>query len=348
MRDGKVRFGIIGTGVGANFCANGLALIAGEGLSELVAVASQREEKAKGFASKWGLKYWYTDYRRMLKEAPIDAVIVNTPHYQHYPMAIDAMESGKHVLVDKPMAISLKEADDMIMTARRNNVKLGVILQSRFDPTMRKLKDAADNGVFGKLILGEAVVEWFRSQEYYSESPWRGRWATEGGGALINQAIHTIDLLIWVMGKPKYLWAQMDTFAHKIEVEDAAAAVIRFENGAIGVIQGSTAVYPGLPTRLEVHGTKGTAIIEGEVLKRWAVIGGEEIVSEGAKEGLKSWARPELVPATNHASLLRDFAKAIIEGREPTVNGVEGRKSLEVIIAIYESARRNNIVSFPL
>jgi predicted dehydrogenase len=344
----KIRFGIVGTGVGANFCANGLALIANEGIAELVAVTSQREERAKEFASKWNIKYWYTDYKRMLKEAPIDAVIISTPHYQHHPMALEAMENDKHVLVDKPMAINLKEADEMIRKARERNLKLGVNLQSRFDPTIRKVKDSVESGVFGRLIFGEAIVEWFRTQEYYDESPWRGRWATEGGGALINQAIHTIDLLVWIMGQPEYLWAQMDTFTHKIEVEDLAAAVIRFKNGAIGVIQGSTAIYPGLPTRLEIHGTKGTAIIEGEILRRWSVIGEEEIVLEGTKEGLKSWARPDLVPATNHASLLRDFAKAIIENREPVVNGVEGRRVLEVIMAVYESARSNNVVKFPL
>mgnify|MGYP000119369986 CR=1 FL=1 len=344
----KIRFGIVGTGVGANFCANGLALIANEGIAELVAVTSQREERAKEFASKWNIKYWYTDYKKMLKEAPIDAVIISTPHYQHHPMALEAMENDKHVLVDKPMAINLKEADEMIRKARERNLKLGVNLQSRFDPTMRKVKDSVESGVFGRLIFGEAIVEWFRTQEYYDESPWRGRWATEGGGALINQAIHTIDLLVWIMGQPEYLWAQMDTFTHKIEVEDLAAAVIRFKNGAIGVIQGSTAIYPGLPTRLEIHGTKGTAIIEGEILRRWSVIGEEEIVLEGTKEGLKSWARPDLVPATNHASLLRDFAKAIIENREPVVNGVEGRRVLEVIMAVYESARSNNVVRFPL
>jgi len=344
----KIRFGIVGTGVGANFCANGLALIANEGIAELVAVTSQREERAKEFASKWNIKYWYTDYKKMLKEAPIDAVIISTPHYQHHPMALEAMENDKHVLVDKPMAINLKEADEMIRKARERNLKLGVNLQSRFDPTMRKVKDSVESGVFGRLIFGEAIVEWFRTQEYYDESPWRGRWATEGGGALINQAIHTIDLLVWIIGQPEYLWAQMDTFTHKIEVEDLAAAVIRFKNGAIGVIQGSTAIYPGLPTRLEIHGTKGTAIIEGEILRRWSVIGEEEIVLEGTKEGLKSWARPDLVPATNHASLLRDFAKAIIENREPVVNGVEGRRVLEVIMAVYESARSNNVVRFPL
>ncbi|MCD6465820.1 Gfo/Idh/MocA family oxidoreductase [Candidatus Bathyarchaeota archaeon] len=344
----KVRFGIIGTGVGANFCANGIALIADSGVAELTAITSRREERAKEFASKWGVKHWYTDHKKMLKEAPIDAVIISTPHYLHYPMTLDALEAGKHVLVDKPMAINLKEADEMIKKAEEKGLKLGVNFQSRFDQTVRKVKEAADKGVFGRLISGEAVVEWFRTQEYYESSSWRGRWATEGGGALINQAIHTIDLLVWILGQPKCLWAQMDTFAHNIEVEDLAVATIRFENGAIGVIQGSTAIYPGLPTRLEIHGTKGTAIIEGETLKRWSVVGEEEIVSEGTKKGLKSWARPELVPPVNHAALIKDFAEAIIEDRKPFVDGVEGRRSIEVIMAIYKSSRTNSVVNFPL
>ncbi|MEM3041144.1 MAG: Gfo/Idh/MocA family oxidoreductase [Nitrososphaerota archaeon] len=343
-----VKFGIVGTGVGANFCAQGLARITEARIAELVAVSSQRKEHASEFVSKYGLKLWYTDYKEMLQKAPVDAVIINTPHHLHHPIAMEAMKAGKHVLVDKPMAISLREADEMIREAERRRVRLGVIFQSRFDPIIRKVKVATEEGEFGKLILGEAVVEWFRTQEYYDNSSWRGRWATEGGGALINQSIHTIDLLTWIMGPPKYLWAQIDTVAHKIEVEDLAVAAIRFENGALGVIQGSTAVYPGLATRLEIHGTKGTAIIEGEVLKRWSVVGEEEVIAEGAKEGLKSWARPELVPATNHASLIKDFAQAILEAREPYVDGVEGRRSLEIIMAIYKSATSNRTVDFPV
>jgi predicted dehydrogenase len=341
-----VKFGIIGTGVGANFCAQGISMITDT--AELVAVTSQREERAKEFASKWDLKFWYTDHKEMLQKADIDAVIISSPHYLHYPMALDAMKMGKHVLVDKPMAINLKEADEMIEEAQIRHVKLGVTLQSRFDPTFRKVKAAVEGGKFGRLILGEAVVEWFRTQEYYETSPWRGRWTTEGGGALINQAIHTIDLLLWIMGQPKYLWAQIDTFAHEIEVEDLAVAVVRFDNGALGVIQGSTAIYPGLPTRLEIHGTEGTAIIEGETLKRWSVVGEEEIMAEGTKAGLKSWSRPEALPATNHASLIKDFAQAILEDKEPYVNGAEGRKSLELIRAIYKSGKTQSRVDFPL
>jgi len=342
-----VNFGLIGTGVGATFCAQGLSMIADTGKAKLVAVTSRREERAKEFASKWKLDFWYTDYREMLEKAPIDAVIISTPHYLHYPMAIDSMKAGKHTLVDKPMAISVKETDGMINEAKKRGVKLGVILPSRFDPTYRKLKNAVEEGKFGQLILGEAVVEWSRTQEYYDNSPWRGRWATEGGGALINQAIHTIDVLIWIMGSPKYLWAQIDTVAHKIEVEDIAVATVRFENGALGVIQGSTAIYPGLPTRLEIHGTKGTAIIEGGTLKRWSVIGEEEIKKE-VEEDLGSWTRPELTPAKNHAALIKDFAEAVLEDREPFVDGAEGKRSIEIIMAIYRSGRSKEVVEFPL
>ncbi len=344
----SVKFGIIGTGVGADFCARGFSMIADSGTASLAAVTSRREERAKHFAARWGLGLWYDDHDQMLQEAEIDAVVINTPHYLHYRMALDAIKAGIHTLVDKPMALSLKEADDLIQEAEKRNVKLGVIFQSRFDPVFRKVRMAAQEGKFGRLILGEAVVKWYRSEDYYEESSWRGCWATEGGGVLINQAIHTIDLLLWIMGTPKVLSAQTDTFSHKIEVEDLAVAIIRFENGALGVVQGSTAIYPGLPTRLEIHGTKGTAIMEGEVLKRWSILGEEEEIAQEGKEGLMSWARPELVPAANHASMIKDFSQAILEDREPYVNGAEGRKSLELIRGIYASARIQRPVEFPL
>lgn len=274
-------------------------------------------------------------------------MIINTPHYLHYKIAMDVMKMNKHVLVDKPMAISLKETDEMINEARKRNVKLGVILQSRFDSAVKKVKEAIDTGKFGRLILGEAVVEWFREQEYYDKSSWRGKWSTEGGGALINQAIHTIDLLLWLFGQPKQLWAQIDTFLHNIEVEDLAVAAIRFENGALGIIQASTAIYPGLPAKLEVHGTKGTAIIEGEILKRLSIMEEKEVISEKTKDKLESWVRPERVPVMNHASLIKDFAQSIIDDRKPYVDGIEGRKSIELIMAIYKSSKTNSIINFP-
>jgi predicted dehydrogenase len=343
-----IKYGLIGTGVGADFCARGFSLLQERKIARIVAVSSKRQERAKKFASRWNLKKIYTDYEEMLQKADIDAVIINTPHYLHYTMSMDAIKAEKHVLVDKPIAINLDEADKMIKEAENKKLKLGVIFQSRFDPTFRKIKAAVEEGRFGRLILGEAIVKWHRTQEYYNKSPWRGCWATEGGGALINQAIHTIDLLLWIMGPPRYLWAQFDTFTHKIDVEDLAVATIRFENGALGVIQGSTSIYPGLPTRLEIYGVKGTTIVEGEKLKRWSVIGEEERIVKDVKDGLKSWASPELVPAINHASLIKDFTQAILEKRQPYVNGHEGIKSLEVIRAIYKSGKTQRRVDFPL
>jgi len=348
MMPKQVKFGIIGTGVGAEFCARGFSTLPNDGLAKLVAVTSRSEDHAEEFARKWGVKLWYTDYEEMMQKADLDAVVINSPHFQHFQMAEDAIDAGLNVLVDKPMAINLKEADKMIEAAKNKKVKLGVILQSRFDPVYRRIKTAVEEGKFGHLILGDAVVKWYRTQEYYSGNPWRGCWATEGGGALINQAIHTVDLLRWIMGPPKCLWAQMDAFAHKIDVEDLAVAAIRFENNALGTVQGSTAIYPGLPTRLEIHGTKGTAIVEGEKLRRWAIQGEKEEVAEGEKEGQKSWASPELAPATYHASVIVDFARAVLEDRQPYVDGVEGRKSLELVKAIYKSGMTHNRVDFPL
>jgi len=342
-----VNFGVVGTGVGATFAIRALKELEKEGLVKVVAVVSRRESRARDFASKWGVEKWYTDYVKMYKEVKPDAVAICTPHYLHFPMVIDAINEGINVLVDKPMAINLHQTDAMIKAAEKAGVKLGVIFQSRFDPKIRKVKEAVDTGKMGKLIMGEAVVEWFRTEEYYSKSPWRGRWSTEGGGALINQAIHTIDLLLWIMGEPECLWSQVGTVAHEIEVEDLAVALIKFKNGAFGIIQGSTAIYPGLPTRLEIHGINGTAIVEGDKLKLLA-IKGEETYSEVEEKGeLAAWARPEAVPPYNHIALIRDFAQAILEDRKPLVDGYEGRRSIEVIRAIYRSGMTGEIVKFP-
>ena len=343
-----VKLGVIGTGVGATFAAEGISLFASEGLVEIVAVADVYEEGAKRFCEKWKVKKWYKDYREMIEKEDLDAISIHTPHYLHYPMTMYALQAGKHVLVDKPIAINLKEADEMIEEADRRRLNLGVILPTRFDPVARKVKEAADTGKFGKLALAEALVKWYRDVDYYAKSSWRGRWDTEGGGALINQAIHMIDLMRWVMGPVDYLWAQIDTVGHDIEVEDVAAATLRFKNGAIGIIEGGTALYPGLPPKFEIHGVKGMAIIEGGILRKWVIEGEEEITEEGVKEGLKSWVRPDVVPAANHGELIKDFIKSIIEDRKPYVDGVEGRDSLEIIRAIYKSARTGRVVQFPV
>lgn len=342
-----IKYGLVGVGTGGTFVTRAIKqILEPQGVATLEAVCSAHEERAKSFASQWGIKKWFTNYREFLKSG-IDAVVICTPHYLHFPMAIEAIDEGLHVLVDKPMTTTLREADELIRRAEKNDVKLGVILQSRFDPKLRKIKSIIEEGKLGKLILGEAYVEWYRTQEYYDKSRWRGRWATEGGGALINQAIHTIDILVWLMGDIDILWALVGTFTHKIEVEDLAVANFRFKNGAFGVIIGSTAIYPGFPNRVEIHGEKGTIIWEAEMIKKIAIEGEPEYSEEERSKELASWVRPEAVPPRNHAELIKDFAKAIEEDRKPYVDGLEGRRSIEVIRAIYYSGKTGKVVKFP-
>lgn len=346
----RLKFGVVGTGVGSNFISGAAAELSKEGFLELTGVVARSKAKTEEFARKHGFKAAYSNVYDMISSERPDIIAVSAPHYLHFQMALEVIENGINVLVDKPMAINLREADELIKRAEAKGVKLGVILQSRFDDTFNFVKSIVDRMALGKLILGEAVVEWYRTEEYYASSSWRGRLATEGGGALINQAIHTIDLLLWIMGEPEYVWGKVDTVGHNIEVEDMALAMVRFKNGALGVIQASTATFPGLPTRLEVHGLNGTVIIEGDEIKFMKTV--EEIQSLKPPikrtEGLKSWERPEAVPIENHKRLLKDFIDAILEDRKPRVDGYEGRRSLEIIRAIYKSSSTGEVVKLPL
>ena len=340
---GKVRFGVIGLkGIGRNH----IRAITSIENAELAAVADINEEVGKAVSSEYDVE-WYRDYVKMLEEASIDAVSICTPHYLHHPMAMKSLEYGKHVLLEKPMAITAREADEIVEESKSRGLKVGVVFQLRLNPTSQKTKKIITEEL-GQIYRVCMEACFFRTQSYYNSDPWRGRWATEGGGALINQAIHMIDLLRWVMGPVDYLWAQMDTVGHDIEVEDVAVATLRFKNGALGVIEGGTALYPGLPPKFELHGVKGMAIIEGGTLRKWSIKGEEEITEEGVKKGLKSWVRPDVVPAANHGALIKDFVKSILEGRKPYVDGVKGRESLEIIRAIYKSAPTGEVVRFPV
>ena len=345
-----LKFGVVGTGVGSGFISGAASELAKEGVLELTGVVARSRAKTEEFARRYGFKKAYSNIYDMISSEKPDIVAVSAPHYVHFQIALEAIESGVNVLMDKPMAINLREADELIRRAEVKGVKLGVILQSRFDDSFNFVKSLADKGALGRLIMGEAVVEWYRTEEYYLGSSWRGRWATEGGGALINQAIHTVDLLLWIMGEPESVWAKVSTVGHNIEVEDLAVAVVKFRNGALGVIQASTAAYPGLPTRLEIHGLKGTVIVEGDEVKFMKLAEEAPSLKPPVKrtEGLKSWERPEAVPIENHKRLLRDFVNAVLEDRKPRVDGYEGRRSLEIIRAIYRSSATGEVVSLPL
>jgi predicted dehydrogenase len=292
-----------------------------------------------------------SDLDQLLARADVDAVCVCVPSGLHAEIGVRAARAGKHVVCEKPIDVSLEAADRLIAAAHESGVTLTVISQNRFAPGLRSMKELIDSGRLGKLIIGDSIIKWWRSQEYYDSGDWRGTWELDGGGCLMNQGVHYVDLLQWMMGPVKSLVARTATLAHqRIEVEDVATAMITFESGALGLLHASTAVYRGLPERLEVTGTNGTAVIEKNVLVR------TELIDDSAGSGAQAAeanedntaADPAALGAQGHAAQIADFIGAVREGRDPKVTGEAARKPLEIILAVYESARRGGPVTFPL
>ncbi|MBI5302912.1 MAG: Gfo/Idh/MocA family oxidoreductase [Chloroflexi bacterium] len=305
--------------------------------ARLVAAADLIESRAQRAASKQHGDA-YSDYRRVLDRADVDVVTICTPSGLHAEMAITAMRAGKHVIVEKPMALSLADADRMIATARECNVRLCVVLQNRYNPPMQDLRRVVDEGKLGKLLLGNATVRWFRPQEYY-EDGWHGTRAMDGG-ALMNQSIHHIDALQWLMGDVESVFAYTATLAHRMEAEDAGVATIRFKSGALGVVEGSTLTYPeNLEGSVAVFGECGSVKIGGTALNRkviWKVAG--ELEHE--KELLtRDQVDPPSVYGTSHRAVIADMLAAVNERREPRTNGAQARQSVALVLAMYESAR---------
>lgn len=347
MEGGKFRFGLVGAGVIGPFHAEAIRDIPE---AELTVVADTVPEKARKLAEQFGCD-WTDDWRTLLEREDVDIVDICTPSGLHGEVAVPALEAGKHVVVEKPLEITLEKCDRIIEAARRNNRKVCVIFQSRFRPAYQKVKRAIEEGKFGRLVFGAAYVEWYRSQEYYDSGDWRGTWALDGGGALMNQSIHYVDLLQWMMGPVDTVFAFCDTLAHvRIEVEDVAVAALRFKNGALGYIFGTTAMYPGLSAGIKVVGENGTAVVDDGEITVWAFKGEEEEVKKPAEEKVAVGAASATAGMTSewHRRQLEDFISALKEGREPLVNAEEGRKSVEIILAIYESARRGEPVRLPL
>lgn len=338
----ELGFGIVGGGVIGPFHAKAIGDVGG---AKLVGVCDVVEAAAKKFAMDVGVEA-YTDLGEMLKRDDLDVVDICTPSGLHAKLGIQAAEAGKHVLVEKPIDISLERADSLISACEKACVKLAVIFQHRFDEATVKLKRAVEEGKFGKLILGDVYVKWYRTQEYYDKGGWRGTWKYDGGGSLINQSVHTIDLQRYIMGDPDWLFGRIGVMTHKIETEDLGLAIMEFKNGARGVIEGSTSIYPGLPERLEIHGEKGTAIIEGGKMVKWVIEGEEEITDEKADTGAA--AEASAITADSHTIQIQDLVDAINEDRRPAVDGHEGRKALEVIVAVYRSSQSGEIVRFPI
>jgi predicted dehydrogenase len=342
-------FAIVGAGMIAGFHLKALAEIEG---ARVVAVVDAVPAALQRFAERNNLQCGlYESLAPALARPDVDIVIVSTPSGAHMESAVAAAEAGKHVVVEKPLEVTLERCDRIIEACDRNKVKLCTIFPSRFGDANRTLKAAIDAGRFGRLTLGETTCKWWRPQSYYDQGGWRGTKKLDGGGALMNQAIHNVDLLSWMMGPVTYITGFIDTLAHeRIEVEDTAVACLRFANGALGVIEATTSVHPGLPKTIAIHGDHGTAVIEQDDILRWELtpetpedlrIKERFAQKVGASGGSSD---PSAISHVGHTRQLTDFVRAIQTGKEPLVDGREGRKAVEIILAIYRSAETGQTI----
>jgi predicted dehydrogenase len=346
-----IGFGIIGCGMISRFHAKAVADIKG---AKVVACTDAIPAAADKLAAEIGCTA-YPTLDQLLADPDVDVVTICTPSGLHMEPAVAAAKAGKHVIVEKPLDITLKRCDAMIAAAKKAGVVLSTIFPSRFHESSQLIKQAADNGRFGRLTLGNAYVKWFRTQEYYDSGAWRGTWQLDGGGALMNQAVHSVDLLLWFMGPAVEVTAYTGLLAHKrIEVEDVAVAGIKFASGALGTIEASTATWPGELKRIEVHGDQGSAALKEEDLEVWKFAkehkADEEIRQRmaGRTHTGGGAADPKAIGHHGHMLQFQDVLNAIKKKKSPLVDGPEGRKAVELILAIYQSAETGKPVKLPL
>jgi predicted dehydrogenase len=344
-------FGIVGCGMISTFHARAIADVKG---AKLVACFDTRGPAAEKFATDFKCKA-YTDLKAMLADPKVSIVTIATPSGAHMEPAVAAARAGKHVIVEKPLEITLKKCDAIINACKKARVQLGAIFPSRFHDSSVKIKRAIEGGRFGKLTLGDAYVKWYRTQQYYDSGAWRGTWALDGGGALMNQAIHSVDILTWLMGPVVEVQANSATLAHeRIEVEDAVVATLKFANGALGVIEATTAAYPGYLKRIEIHGSEGSALLEEEDLKAWDFAKPrkeDKAILEAMKQHKSTGggaSDPTAIGHHGHAIQFRDFLEAVKKNRPPAIDGYEGRRSVEIILGVYKAAETGKVVKLPL
>ncbi len=344
-------FGIIGCGMIANFHARAIADIR---TAKLVACYDKSPGSADRLAAATGCRACH-DLDSLLTDPLVDVVTIGTPSGAHLEPAVAAAKAGKHVIVEKPLEITLQRCDKIIDACQRAGVVLATIFPSRFHESSQLIKKAIDKNRFGRLTMGDAYVKWYRSQEYYDSGAWRGTWKLDGGGALMNQAIHTVDLLAWLMGPVDEITAHTARLAHeRIEVEDVAVATLRFASGALGVVEATTAAYPGALKRIEIHGSHGSAVLEEEDIKMWEFArptNADRDLLERMRGKTKTGggaADPNAIGHHGHTHLFKDVLQAIKRGTPPAVDGNEGRRSVEIILGIYKAAETGKVVKLPL
>src|ERR1700682_4274517 len=331
-----IHIGLIGGGNITETHARAARAIPGVQIS---AIHGTNSEKVAHLCRKHGGTP-YHDFDAFLAHRPMDFVIVGSPSGRHATQGTAAARRGLHVLTEKPIEISTARADALIEAAKQSKVQLGVIFQDRTKPHIRQLKSWLEQNLLGKVLFVDARVKWYRPPEYYANSRWRGAQALDGGGALINQGVHTVDLLLWLLGDVVRVQARTATLLHKIEAEDTAAAILEFGSGGLGILHATTAAYPGFPRRVEITGTEGTVILEHDRIVAANLRNSQSAAIESAPldENLSS-STATVSDFRGHQSVLEDFLQAIQQNRAPACDGIEDRRSIALIEAIYRAAK---------
>lgn len=323
MSDETIGFGVIGLGMGAARAE----LIHQTAGARLVAVADIDPERGRKAATRYGID-WYDDYRRLLDRKDIDVVMVMTPSGTHADCVVAIAQAGKHAISTKPIEVTLERADWMIEACRQAGVILAIDFESRYIADNVRIVQAIQEGRLGRLILGEARLKWYRSDAYYEG--WHGTWKLDGGGSLINQTVHQIDLLVWFMGPPKTVWGQMGVFTHQIETEDLGMAMITFQNGAVGTILGTTTCPFDFPPRMEIHGDRGVVMTASNQIETWKIPDESET---------------DPFPYDGPKNTIEDMVHILREGGTPRIDGAEAKRSLQLVQAVYESAQTGKPVT---
>lgn len=324
----KLGIGIVGCGVISYQHAESLLEIEH---SNVIAACSRTEKNREKFSSRFDVPVFPT-FEELIAHDDIQAISICTPSGAHLEYAIKAAEAGKHVIVEKPIEVTVERGQKLVQSCEKNEVKLAVIYQNRYSNAVVKLKQAVDSGKIGKPVMARGSVKWFRDQDYYSESGWRGTLDLDGGGALINQSIHTIDLLIWILGTPKIVFGMKGTLTHSgIEAEDNLVASLQFKNEALGLFEASTSIVPAQSRTIEINGSKGTAFLKGD---EFTLSLHEETLTEKSKKSEENF----------HTKQFREIVDAILNDEQPPVSGAEALQSLAVVETIYASCNQHSPV----
>jgi UDP-N-acetyl-2-amino-2-deoxyglucuronate dehydrogenase len=339
-----ISIGLIGGGNISDTHARAARQIAGV---DVAAIYGTNATKVAHLCRQYGARP-FQDYDTFLRHRPLDLVMIGSPSGLHAVQGIEAARRGLHVLTEKPMDISTEHADALIEAAERSRVKLGVIFQDRLKPEIRQLKQSICSGDLGKITLVDARVKWYRPPEYYDQSRWRGTFALDGGGALMNQGVHTVDLLLWLFGDVVSVQSRVRTALHAVEVEDTAVAILEFAGGLLCTLEATTAAYPGYPRRVEITGSEGTVVLEDDRIVATALRASHSQDRRASAVNDEGAASHVVTDVRGHQAVLEDFIRAIRDNGVPACDGCEGRRSIALIEAIYRAAQNPGCTLDPL